>query len=334
MRNRYKRARYVALLAALVAGANACGSSTEASSTGAGGASSSDSGHSGSKIAYLQPIGSDPSVQSVTAGIQCAAKKAGDTVLLLDAGFDQSKQITQFDTATTQGAKAIISHAVNSAGMYPAYAPAAKEHIPVIDYAGPADQVPNATHVGEDPAAVAQTTVDALHKEVPTGAKAVMIGGPPAVAGVTPRVESFKAAAQKAGIEIVGEADSLTLTAEDVQGKTSSLLLKYPQANIIWGVTAGTAATAGKVAKAQGKAVGTSMFTAGAGASEDVASDVSQGVLTDMIDNQSYEAGEAMVGLLDAAIVGKKIVNPTFTYVAYNKANIGSWVAPTKRCGP
>jgi D-xylose transport system substrate-binding protein len=327
----------VALSAAVAAGLAACGSSsstaTSASGDSASTSASSKPAEGGKKIAYLQPLAADPSVQSVTLGMQCQAKKSGDSVLLFDAGFDQNKQINQFATAMTQGAKGIISHAVNSPGMFPSYARAHDKHVPVIDYAGPNTDPPNATYVGEDPAAVAQTTVDALLEEVPTGGKAIMIGGPPAVAGVTPRLKEFKAAAQKAGIELLGEKDSLTLTANDIQSKASSLLLKYPQANIIWGVTAATAATAGQVAKSQGKAVGTKVFVAGAGASADVAGLVRKGVLTDMIDNLSYEWGEAMVKLIDDAMAGQDISNPAFTYKAYTKANIDSWVPPAKRCG-
>jgi ABC-type sugar transport system substrate-binding protein len=324
VKKKFDRVGYVALLAAMVAGVTACGS---------GSASNSSSGHSGNKIAYLQPLASDPSVQSVTLGIQCAAKKSGDTILLFDAGFDQNKQINQFNTAMTQGAAGIISHGVNSPGMYPSYARASKDHVPVIDYVGPNDHPPNATYVGEDPVAVAQATVDALLKEVPSGGKALMIGGPPAVAGVTPRVNAFRAAAQKAGIEILGEEDSLTLAANDVQGKASSLVLKNPQANILWGVTAATAATAGQVAQRQGKAVGTGMFVAGVGASTDVANNVRQGVLTDMIDADNYAQGEAMVRLMDDAIAGKSVSSPPFTYKAYTSANIDSWVPPAQRCG-
>src|SRR5208282_2900861 len=99
-------------------------------------------------IAYLQPLAADPSVQSVTLGMQCETKKVGDTLLVFDAGFDQNKQISQFDTAMIEGAKGIVSHADNSVGMYPSYAQAGAKHIPVIDYSGPSDNPPNATHVG------------------------------------------------------------------------------------------------------------------------------------------------------------------------------------------
>lgn len=333
---RFGRVGYAALLAALATGLAGCGSSSKSSpssnaSSSNTGSSTTQSGHGGT-IAYLQPLAQDPSVQGLTSGMQCATKTSGDTLLLFDAGFDQSKQISQFNTALTKGAKAIISHAVNSAGMYPSYARAKQQHIPVIDAYGQSQNPPNATYVGEDADAVAKTTVDALLKEVPTGGKAVMIGGPPAVAGVTPRVNAFKAAARNAGIQILGEEDSLTLAAPDVQGKTSSLLVKYPQANMIWGVTAATAATSGQLAKSQGKPVGSKLFVAGVGASADVAAKVGQGVLTDMIDNLSYEWGEAMVKLMDGAIAGKAITNPTFTYKAYTKANIASWVPPSERC--
>jgi len=314
---------YLAISALLAAGLSACGSDD------AGG---SGDGSGGNTIAYLQVLAADPSVQSVTLGMQCAAKKSDDEVIVFDAGFDQNKQVTQFDTAITRGADGIVSHAVNSPGMYPSYMRAANSDIPVIDYAGPDPDPENATFVGEDQAAVAQTTVDALLEFVPEGGKAVMIGGPPAVAGVKPRADEFKKAAEAAGIEILGQEDSLTLTPDDIQKKASSLLLKYPEANIIWGVTAATAATGGQVANQQGLAVGEDVFAVGAGASPDVADFVRQGDLTIMIDNLSYEWGEAMVGLLDSAIAGETITNPEFEYKAYTSENIDTWIAPADRC--
>ncbi|MTD54290.1 sugar ABC transporter substrate-binding protein [Amycolatopsis pithecellobii] len=323
---------YMAVLAALMSAITACGSSGSAADTAAtaSGSSSAATQH-GNKIAYLQPL-VDPSVQSVTLGMQCAAKKDGDTIVSLNAGFDQGKQINQFDTALTQGAKGIIANPVNQQAMYPSYAKAHGEGVPVIDYAGPNASPPNATNVGEDPSAVAQATVDAIMKAIPSGAKAIMIGGPPAVAGVTPRENAFRAAAGKAGIQILGEEDSLTLAATDVQAKTSSLLLKYPQANIIWGITGATASSAAQAANAQGDAVGTKVFTVGVGASPDVAADVRAGTLSIMVDNKSYEWGEALVGLMDQAIAGQTITNPTLSYTSYTKADINSWVPPTARC--
>jgi ABC-type sugar transport system substrate-binding protein len=318
------RAGPVALVAALGLTLAACGTGADQATAEGGGG--------GNTIVYLQALAADPSVQSVTAGMQCAAKKSGDEVVLFDAGFDQSKQIGQFDTAMTQQADAIVSHAVNSPGMYPSYARAAKAGIPVIDYAGPSDEPPDATYVGEDQAAVAQTTVDALLATLPSGGKAVMIGGPPQVAGVKPRADEFRAAAEAAGIEVLGQEDSLTLTTSDIQGKASSLLLKHPDANIVWGVTAQTAATAGQVARAQGLAVGTDVVVIGAGASADVADQVRQGALTYMVDNLSYEWGEAMVSLMDEAVDGKPISNPSFTYKAYDREDIDTWIPPDQRC--
>jgi ABC-type sugar transport system substrate-binding protein len=329
VKKRSARVRCVALAVGVAAGLAACSS---------GGASSGNSAvavakSGGNKIAYLEPLGSDPSVQSVAAGMECEAKEDGDSLLLFDAGFDQSTQISQFDTAMIEGAKGIVAHDVNEEAMYPSYAQATDKHIPVIDFTGLNDNPPDATHVSENETVVAKTTVNALLKEIPKGGKAIMIGGPPDVAGVAPREDGFRAAAAKAGIQILGEEDSLTLAASDVQDKASSLLLKYPQANIIWGVTAATAAVAGQVAKAQGKVIGKNMFVVGAGADAAVANDVRQGVLTDMVDVEDFAQGEALVTLLNEAIAGKKISNPTFAAEDYTKASINSWVAPNQECG-
>ncbi|WP_236792130.1 sugar ABC transporter substrate-binding protein [Amycolatopsis sp. GM8] len=309
---------YAALSAALVAALAGCGSGDAASGA--------------NTIAYLQPFGADPAVQSVTFGVQCAAKQHGDKVLLYDAALDQNKQINQFNTAMTQGATGIISHTVNQAAMYPSYARAHDQKVPVVDFVGADHNPPNATYVGEDPAAVAQVTVDAILKAIPSGAKAVMIGGPPSASGVTPRQDAFKVAAEKAGITILGKEDSLTLTPDDIQKKASSLLLQYPTANVIWGITANTAAVAGQLAKQQGIPVGNGVVSVGAGATVDVADKVRDGALTIMVDTMGYEWGQAMVGLLNDAIAGKQISNPAFNYQPYTKDNISTWLDPAKRC--
>lgn len=311
---------YAAVSAMLVAGLVGCG---DDSTTKDG------SGHT---IAYLQPFGADPAVQSVTFGVRCAAKASGGKVLIYDAALDQNKQINQFNTAMTQGAQGILSHTVSQEAMYPSYARAARDAVPVIDFVGLHDNPPNATYVGENPDAVAQVTVNAIAKAVPAPAKVVMIDGPPSAAGVTPRQIAFKAAAEKAGFAVVGEEFSLTLTPEDVQKKASSLLLKHPDANVIWGVTANTAAIAGQMAQQRGTAVGTDLITIGAGATVDVVNKVRDGALTIMVDTMGFEWGEAMVSLLNDAIAGKTITNPTFDYQAYTKDNVNSWRDPSQRC--
>ncbi|MFC5947553.1 sugar ABC transporter substrate-binding protein [Pseudonocardia lutea] len=310
------------LSAALVASLAACGSGAAASSSETG----------ANTIAYLQSFGADPAEQSVTFGVECAGKKAGGKVLVYDAALDQNKQINQFNTAMTQGASGIISHTVNQDAMYPSYARAKAQKVPVIDFVGANTNPPNATFVGEDPPAVADVTVQAILKAIPSGAKAVMVGGPPSASGVTPRQDAFKAAAEKAGITILGKEDSLALTPDDIQKKASSLLLKYPDANVIWGITANTAAVAGQMAKQQGMAVGNGVVSVGAGATLDVADKVRDGSLSIMVDTMGYEWGEAMVGLLNEAIAGKQISNPSFQYEAYTKDNISTWKDPAKRC--
>ena len=332
----------LAVLAAVAVGITGCGSSgtsKSSSSSGSGSSSGSSTGtvsktssHGGNLIAYLQPDAADPSVQAVAAGLMCEAKKTGDTIRLLDAGLDQSTQISQFSTALAEGAKGIISHPVNAPAVSPLYAKAAAQHVPVIQYPYPSSPK-DSFAVNGDPSDTAQVTIKAIQQQFPHGAKVVMIDGPPTVAGVLPRQNAFIAAAKAAGIPIVGTQTSLTLAASDVNQKTSSLLLQYPDANVIWAITAATAAAAGQTAQSQHKALGTKLITIGAGASSAVAANVRQGTLTDMIEVANYPEGEAMDSVMDQLIAGK--TNPTVPTehaIDYTKANISSWVAPQQRC--
>jgi ABC-type sugar transport system substrate-binding protein len=335
----------VAVLAAVAVGITGCGSSGSSSpsptssASGSGGSSGSSTGtasqtsrQGGHLIAYLQPLAADPSVQAVAAGLMCEAKKTGDTIRLFDAGFDQNTQISQFNTALAEGAKGIISHPVNAAAVSPLYSKAAAQHVPVIQYPYPSSPK-GSFAVNGDPSDTAQVTIKAIQQQFPHGAKVVMIDGPPTVAGVLPRQNAFIAAARAAGIPIVGTQTSLTLAASDVNQKTSSLLLHYPDANVIWAITAATAGAAGQTAQSQHKALGTKLITIGAGASSAVAADVRQGTLTDMIEVANYPEGEAMVSAMDQLIAGK--TNPTVSTehaTDYTKANISSWVPPQQRC--
>ncbi|MFC5947524.1 sugar ABC transporter substrate-binding protein [Pseudonocardia lutea] len=201
---------------------------------------------------------------------------------------------------------------------------------------GADENPPDAIYIGEDPATAARITAEAIVRARPTGAKVAMIGGPPAAAGATPRQAAFRAAAEKAGIEILGQADSLTLTLDDVQEKAACLLLRYPDANVLWSITAGAAGITGRSLRASAMAVDTDVITIYIGATSDLAKQVEAGSLTIVVDNVVYEWGEELVNLLNGGLSGKQISKPSdplgITGKVYTKDDIAQWAYPEDRC--
>jgi ribose transport system substrate-binding protein len=329
--------RVAAAVVALVAAAllAACGSSGSSSSTSDGG-SRTTAKTGGVKIgfdSYADP--SDGYTQAWKAGLECFADANGDSVTTVYSNVDLNKQITDVQTLLAQGMKGIFLYPLDTAALTPTFQKAKQQGVAVLSTNGPA---PNAVNfdVNANRQALGGDTVRIAQSVVPSGGKAVIIGGPPQALAVQQQILGFTNAARAAGIQILGRIDNAgnSVTSQIQQGQIigNELLAKYPDANIIYTLTPDQALGASIAAKAHGKVVGRGFAIVGSSIDPAAVRGILAGKITGLADDDTWMFGYNAAKAIDAYAHGTPVTAAPWHVTAYTKDNAADWVAPEQRC--
>jgi len=323
------------IVAALLA---ACGSDSGSSSTsGSTSTSGGSAAKGGVKIgfdSYADP--SDGYTQAWKAGLECFADAHGDTVTTVYSNVDLNKQITDVQTLLAQGVRGVFLYPLDTRALTPTFLRAQQAGVPILSMNGPAEGAVN-FDVNDNRQALGSETVALAQRVIPTGGKAVIVGGPPQALAVQQQILGFEKAARAAGIEILGRIDTpgKTVTSQIQGGQiiANALLSKYPDANIIYNLTPDQAMGAALAAKSHGKTVGRDIAIVGSSINAAAVKAIQAGQITGLADDDTWQFGyNAAEQIHNAATGGGDVTVPPWRVTVWSADNAGEWVAPEDRC--
>lgn len=323
MRHRYPLIAAVAAVACTAAAIVGAGS--------AGGSSGHAAASGGYTIGFSKHVNSETAANAMVAGVQCWAGRHNVKVEVVSANGNPSKQITDVQTLVTKRVKGIVAFALDLKGIAPAFAQAARQHVPVVSLAGPA---PNSLAFASDGdiARIGAAAVPELKRMFPRGGKALILGGPSFIRAIPIEVKAVRNAMRAAGIQILGQADLTGVNPNEARQKAGDLLTRYPKANMLWTLGPQAAAAAGLAARQHGKKLGKNFATAAPGVDATAIKFVKQGLVTVLIDNQPFQLGVAAAAALDR-LINKRPAGPFHPRpIVYTKRNASKWLPPSRAC--
>lgn len=214
-------------------------------------------------VGFSYPIQANTYLAAIGAASEKTLKKAGYTMLGIDAQLDGNKQISDVETMITKGVKAMIIYPLDSQGLKPSLDKAAKAGIKVItmnytvEDSSKAPASPALAQVQDafTSLALAKSRVDYLKKVLPNGGNVLYVGLGFPVAALEKHAELFKATLGKAtNFTYLGRVDNQTDNAEGGRQAVDSALVKYPKIDAIVAYNDPTALGAYSSVKAAGKA--------------------------------------------------------------------------------
>lgn len=337
-----------AVLLAVVAVAG-CGSSSKNSSSSGGGSTASNttknsgspsSGGPGAKVSYISPVAAEPGQQQVNVGLERGAKELGWSETVLDSALSANKQVSNIETAITQGDNAMASWTLDPHAAAGAYEHAQSQGIPVIGM--------NSTGTG------LTTTVwwevqtckpggpwartAALIAKIHPHAKTIMLGFDGAES--TKELSScFYKEAKAAGLDVINQTNNESDTASGSQTVFAPLLTKYPEVEAVWCYNDETALGASAALIAAGKKIDTSaggpgVVVTGSNGDADAIAAIKAKRLTATWDPNNVATGYAAIKVMQEALKGGKGSKPaeiTIKSEMVDAETIGKYVSPLDR---
>ncbi|PTR20234.1 monosaccharide ABC transporter substrate-binding protein (CUT2 family) [Rhodococcus sp. OK519] len=200
--------------------------------TACGSASGSTDGGA-ARMAFANGFSGGGPVDEFIAGLNCYAEKNGlDTPVVTIADGDVNKQLNDIDSLIARANKidGIFVIPVDPNALRSSYSRAQESGMAVIDPISPDADGKFATaassHVAPDDLGVPQMVVDYLVAEQPGTKKVVILSPPPGQKMSDDRATNFRAAAEAAGLTVVGEINMDKLTTEEAQKKMEDFLTK------------------------------------------------------------------------------------------------------------
>lgn len=292
------------LAAAAIAG---CGSSGDDDGATTAGTTAASADGGGKTIAYVSPVAAQPGQQEISFGLRAAADANGWSFRELDANLSPDRQVSHVDTLVNEGVAGIASWTLDPGAVAGAYTKANDAGIPVI---GINSEGPGVTatvwwqvdRCGEgDPH---QQSAQLIARARP-GGKVIVMGGPPAPA-IAARVKCFREEAEKAGLEIVDQADNVRDAAAPAAQLAEDLLTKHGDVDAIWNYNDQTALGVSSAILNAGKKIsdgsGEGILVFGSNGDADAIKAVREGRLTGTWDVDSVGTGWAMALALKNAI--------------------------------
>lgn len=335
------------LLAVVVAG---CGSSSNkkssssSSSSGAKPAASNSGGPSqggsGAKVSYISPVAAEPGQQQVNVGLERGAKELGWSETVLDSALSANKQVSNVETAITQGDNAIASWTLDPHAVAGAYEHAQSQGIPVIGVNSEGTGVSSTvwwevqTCKPGGPQAQSAKLIAKLHPK----AKTIMLGFEGAES--TKELSTcFEKEAKAAGLDIIDKTNNEADTASGSQSVFEPLLTKYPEVEAVWCYNDETAMGASAALIAAGKKIDTAaggpgVIVTGSNGDADAIAAVKAKRLTLTWDPNNVATGYAAIKAMREALKGGKGSKPasiTIKSEMVDSETIGKYVAPLDR---
>ena len=300
--------------------AAACGGDDSTAAAGGG------SGAKPLTYGIPSPLSTEPGEHNINLGITCYADKTGGKVITADANLDVNKQISDFDNLLAQGAKVLPFLALDPKAFTGPFSRAAKDGATVVELYNKDSTAPGKVY--EDSPSAGADAVKVVAEKFPSGAKAILIGGPP-IPAVTQRIAGFKDNAAAAKITVVEQGDNLKDNVNDARSLADDLITKHPDVDVVFGFNDNAAIGAGLVLKSRGVK---DVLVFGINGTPEGIKAVKDGTITATYDadqwGMGYQAAEAGAKIQQ----GQTVAPIPLEFKRWDSSNAGEWVAAEQRC--
>lgn len=337
------------LLAVVVAGCGSSSSKNTSSSSSSGSSETTSSsknsgspsqGGSGAKVSYISPVAAEPGQQQVNVGLERGAKELGWSETVLDSALSANKQVSNIETAITQGDNAIASWTLDPHAAAGAYEHAQSQGIPVIGMNSVGTGV-STTVWWEvqtcNPGGPWARTAQLIAKIHPK-AKTIMLGFDGAES--TKELSTcFAKEAKAAGLDIINQTNNESDTAAGSQAVFAPLLTKYPEVEAVWSYNDETALGASAALVAAGKKIDTAaggpgVIVTGSNGDADAIAAIKADRMTLTWDPNNVATGYAAISEMQKALKegkGSKPAPITIKSELVDSETIGKYVTPLDR---
>ncbi len=255
--------------------------------TGGGGATEGDT------VGFSISTMTNPFFVSMAEGAQAKAKELDVDFVLVDAGDDAAKQISDIEDLIERGIKVLILNPVDSAAVSSVTKTAMEKGIKVVAVDRYVDGVDIDSYIGTDNVKAAETASMTLLDALDDGDDIIVLEGVPGASSAIDRYQGFKNVAE-GKVNIVASqtanfnrAEALTV-AED-------LLKAHPNVKAIYSMNDEMALGALEAIKAAGKTPGVDILVTGFDAGDDAVDAVNAGDLLYTVEQKTTEMGEVSI---------------------------------------
>ena len=272
-----------------------------------------------------------PAVAPISLGQRRRAEELGWRFTSRDASLSPHKQVADIDELVGLGVDAITAWTLDHALAEPAYRRAVEAGIPLVTFSS---DTPSATTVIRQRTDSNLPAVDAagyIAERVP-GAKVLVVGGPP-IPALVARIDYFLAAAEEAGLRVVGRGDNVGDVEDTAIPVIEPLLDLYPDVEAIWCFNDYTAVAAGRVLGGRGVRVWSGqsrgIIVCGLSGAPAAIAAIRGGSMTLTYDSLPVDAGRAAIDVLSGILASGRHRPPGevgIDCVRYDASNVGAFV--------
>lgn len=208
-------------------------------------------------IGFASPTSASEPIQVLEQSMSATAEKLGGKVVILDAGLDVDKQVSDIQQLVAQKVDAIVVFPLDPHAVVPAVEQAKKAGIPAVaieyDNQDPNEIGPFDTQIVQGTDRLAYLEVEQAFKDVGKGGKVVQIGLNVPAPTIVAIGNATKKWAEKFGLQYQGRADN---PSDDIAGgekAMAGLLAKYPDAEGVLAYNDASAIGAAAAARTQGR---------------------------------------------------------------------------------
>ena len=211
------------------------------------------------KVGFLQTNGGQPFLLAMQNAAEAEVTKLGGSFIALDAGSDPQKQASQLSQLISQHVNVIIGDPVVATALGPGIAQAKSAGIPFVAIGAPADETESpipgaAVSISQGFDYSAYATMKALAAEHPGATFATMGFAPPVdqLIFLMTRVEYW---GEHFGLKFAGEVDAASDDPSGWGPAASTIMTKYPSAQLIVSYNDGSAVAIATTAATSNKKV-------------------------------------------------------------------------------
>jgi len=297
-------------------------------------------GGEATKVAYSNPVGSQPGQQDIVFGFEAGAEELGWTAESIDANLSPDKQVADIATMLAQGQNGIASWTLDPGAAAGAYGQAQAAHVPVVGLNSEGPGI-DATVWWEINLCGADSPIAQLAEYIAgqkPGARVLEIGGP-AVPSIQAYERCFAESAEQNGLAIVGAAHNTKDTAATAQPIVADLLTKHPDVDAIWAYNDASALGASAALISDGREVydgsGDGVIVFGQNGDVDAIAAIRDRRLTGTLDPDPVATGWALIKALSGFVGEDKVDSPPKELVVksdrWTLDNIDDYTPPRER---
>jgi ribose transport system substrate-binding protein len=301
-----------------------------------------DAGGRAVKVAYSDPVGSQPGQQDVELGFRRGAHELGWGASAIDANLSPDKQVSDIATMITEHQSGIASWTLDPGAAAGAYGQADAAGIPVVGVNSQGAGI-DATVWWELNLCFPGSPIEGVAAFIASarpGARVIMVGGPP-VPSIMDYERCFAANARKHGLDVVATVHNTRDTAATAQPLVADALTRHPDADAIWAYNDASALGASAAVLGSHRAVGQDggerdgVIVFGQNGDEDAITAIRQGRLTGTVDPDPVATGWALIKALSEFVGDDRPARPARRIVVrsttWTKRNIARYRPPRER---